>query len=493
MVRNRLWPAMATTIGGKHMAHNVLVICSDQHCREATGCYGHPLVRTPNIDALAARGTAFDVAYSAGPICVSARAGIQTGRWVHQLGTWSSAEPYDGSVPGWGHRLQAENRASVSIGKLHFRSTRDNNGFSEEIIPVHVLNGIGFTSSLVRDGLETYPSNSDFANDIGRGESRYTKYDRKVCELSCSWLTDVAPELDQAWTLFCSFVAPHHPIVAPDEFYDLYDRDQIDMPRLHAAGERPDHPVLDVCQVIWDYDRHFRDADHIREARLSYFGYVSFMDHNVGRVLAALEDSGQADNTLVIYVSDHGEMLGNHGLWAKMNMYEESSAIPLIAAGPGMPSGVRCTAPASHIDLQPTILKAHGLDDETGLDGVALQDLVSGGHEDRAVLSEYHERGAITGMFMTRWRNWKYIAYPGYPPQLFDMAADPIESSDLGRDPAHAANRALCDDKLREIVDYEAANRRCFADQTRRIAALGGREAAFADGGNAYTPMPEVV
>ena len=248
------------------MAHNVLVICSDQHWRDTAGCYGHPLVQTPNIDALAARGTVFDVAYSAGPICVSTRASMQTGRWVHQLGTWSSAEPYDGSVPGWGHRLQEEGRVSVSIGKLHFRSSEDNNGFSEEIVPVHVVNGVGFTSSLVRDGLEPYTSNSDFATDIGRGESRYTKYDRKVCELSCAWLTEAAPGLDQPWTLFCSFVAPHHPIVAPNEFYDLHDRAAIDMPRLRAPGERPDHPVLDASQAIWDYDRHFRDDDHIRPA-----------------------------------------------------------------------------------------------------------------------------------------------------------------------------------------------------------------------------------
>ncbi len=474
------------------MAHNVLVICSDQHWRDTAGCYGHPLVRTPNIDALAARGTVFDVAYSAGPICVSARASMQTGRWVHQLGTWSSAEPYDGSVPGWGHRLQEEGRASVSIGKLHFRSSDDSNGFCEEVIPVHVVNGIGFTSSLVRDGLEPYSSNRDFAEDIGRGESRYTAYDRKVCQLGEEWLTGVAPGLDQPWTLFCSFVAPHHPIVAPDEFHDLYAGERIDMPRLRAPGERPDHPVLDVCQAIWDYDQYFRDDDHIREVRHAYYGYVSFLDHHVGRLMRALEASGQADETLVIYVSDHGEMLGNHGMWAKMNMYEESSAIPLIASGPGMPSNARCQAPASHIDLQPTILKAHGLDDVPGLDGIALQDLASGGREDRAVLCEYHERGAVTGMFMVRWRHWKYIAYPGYPPQLFDMAADPVEASDLGRDPAHAATRSLLDRTLKGIVDYDEANERCFADQARRIAALGGREAALSDGNHAYTPMPDV-
>ncbi len=478
------------------MTMNVLFICSDQHQRDIIGCYGDPVVKTPNLDRLAARGTTFDKAYCAGPICVSTRASMQTGRWVHQLGTWSSAEPYDGSVKGWGHRLQDEGRECLSIGKLHFRSSDDDNGFAREIVPVHIINDVGFTSSMVRDRNTGYPSNEDFANDIGRGESRYTKYDRKVCELSCAWLKEEAPKLERPWTLFASFVAPHHPIVAPDAFYDLYDRDAIPAPRLRGAGERPDHPVLDVAQTVWDYDKHFRDDEHIREAGLSYYGYVSFLDHNIGQVLDALDASGQADNTLIIYTSDHGEMLGNHGMWAKMNMYEESSAIPLIVAGPGTPQGERCDAPASHVDLHQTILKAHDLalgDEDAALPGVALQDLMRGGHEERGVLCEYHETGAPTGMFMLRWRNWKYIAYPGYRPQLFDMIADLIEAHDLARDSAHADTVLACDAKLREIVDYDEANVRCFADQARKIAALGGRDAALDDGNNAYTPMPEVA
>ena len=481
------------------MAHNILVICSDQHWRDAAGCYGHPLVKTPNMDRLAARGTLFTRAYCADPCCVSTRASIQTGRWVHQHGCWSSAEPYDGTIRGWGHRLQDAGRASVSIGKLHFRSVQDNNGFSKEIVPVHVLNGTGFTSSMVRDSEDPYRSNEDFANAIGRGESSYTRYDRKVCELTCEWLRDEAPALDRPWALFSSFVAPHHPIIAPDAFYDLYDRDTIDMPRLRGADERPRHPVLDVWNRVWDYDRHFRDDEHIREARRSYYGYVSFLDHHVGRVIDALEVSGQADDTLVIYTSDHGEMLGNHGMWAKMNMYEEASAIPMIAAGPGVPKGAVCDAPVSHVDVHPTVLKAHDLEGracDAGLSGIALQDLARGGHGDRAVISEYHEIGAITGMFMMRWRDWKYVAYPGYLPQLFDMASDPIEACDLSSNPAHAATVAECDAQLRAIVDYDEANARCFAEQARKIAALGGRDIAMNDalagGGFSYTPMPEV-
>ena len=475
------------------MACNVLVICSDQHQRDIAGCYGHRVVQTPNIDRLAARGTTFTHAYAAAPICVSARASMQTGQWVHQLGMWSSAQPYDGSIPGWGHVLEAHARASVSVGKLHFRSTEDNNGFSREILPVHVPNGVGFTSMMVRDTNVSYGDTEDFAQSIGRGESPYTRYDRHVCKQACQWLREEAPQQTQPWTLFASFVAPHHPIIAPAKFYDRYSRASIDMPRLRGTAERPDHPVLQTLQNVWDYDRHFRDDDHIREVRLSYYALVSFLDHNIGKVLKALDESGQAEETLVIYLSDHGEMLGNHGLWAKMNMYEESAAIPLIISGPGIAAGARCEVPASHVDLQPTILRAHALEQPaatTALPGVALQELASGADTERAVLSEYHETGAVTGMFMLRWRNWKYIAYPGFRPQLFDLAADPAEATDLAANTAYATPLADCAQKLRGIVDPEEANRQCFTSQQQKISDLGGRAVALADGEHSYTPMP---
>ena len=475
------------------MTHNVLIICSDQHWRDTAGCYGHQLVKTPNMDRLAARGTRFTKAYSADPCCVPTRASMQTGRWVHQLGTWSSAEPYDGSVRGWGHRLQDEGRVVVSVGKLHFRSTADNNGFTREIIPVHVVGGVGFPSMMVRDQIQPYSGNEDFAESIGRGESSYTRYDRQVRDRTCDWLTNEAPKQDRPWAMFSSFVAPHHPIIAPDAFYDLYPHDEIDLPRLRAPEERPHHPVLDHWQVVWDYDRYFRDEAHIREVRAAYYGLVSFLDDNIGHVLAALESSGQADNTLVVYTSDHGEMLGNHGMWAKMNMFEESAAVPMIAAGPGIPEGGVCADPASHVDLHQTVLTAHGLGgdpEDATLSGIALQELALGGNEERAVISEYHELGAITGMFMLRWRNWKYVAYPDYPPQLFDLEADPIEEHDLASESAHQATLAACDAKLREVVDPDEASARCFADQAARIEAFGGLEAVMRAPDEPYTPMP---
>ena len=147
---------------------NLLFICSDQHACNALGCYGHPLVRTPHLDALAATGTRFTTAYSSSPICVPARAAIATGRHVHQCRAWSSAEPYDGSIAGWGHRLIEAGHRVVSIGKLHYRSTEDPNGFDTEILPMHVHGGVGWTTALLRD-TRPMPGAVDYARDIGLG------------------------------------------------------------------------------------------------------------------------------------------------------------------------------------------------------------------------------------------------------------------------------------------------------------------------------------
>ncbi len=136
--------------GGAMRATNLLILCSDEHTPRAMGCAGHAIVKTPNLDRLAARGTRFTSAYTPSPICVPARASLATGRHVHRTGCWSSAEPYDGAIPGWGHRLIAEGHRVVSIGKLHYRDTSDPNGFDPEILPMHVLNGIGWATALLR-------------------------------------------------------------------------------------------------------------------------------------------------------------------------------------------------------------------------------------------------------------------------------------------------------------------------------------------------------
>jgi choline-sulfatase len=475
---------------------NLLFIMADEHARSVLGCYGNPAVRTPNLDRLAARGTRFTNAYTPSPVCVSARASLATGRWVHQTGCWSSAEPYDGAIPGWGHRLAAAGHRVASVGKLHYRRAGDPNGFDPELLPLHVVGGRGWVKGLLRDPLPDYGDSArQFAEQVGVGETGYTLYDRRVCETAGAWLRENGGSRDKPWVLFVSFVSPHYPLIAPKPFYDLHDYAAIGPP--HRPDEVPDHPVLKAIYRFYNYRDHFTEA-RLREARLGYYGLAALVDHLVGELLGTLDALGLAADTRVVYTSDHGEMLGNHGMWTKMLMHEDSAAIPLIMSGPGVPAGRVVATPVSLVDCYPTIVEGAGLapqEAEAALPGRNLVAIAGGAEPDRAVLSEFHDGGTPTGYFMVRKAEWKYVHYAGSQPQLFNLASDPLEDEDLGESAAHAGVRADYEALLRDILDPEEVNRRAFADQARKIAALGGREAILANAAEdfGFTPLSDIA
>lgn len=459
------------------------------------GCAGHPIVKTPNLDALAARGAHFTNAYTPSPMCVPTRAAIATGDHVHKIRHWDSASPYDGKIRSWMRHLRDEGVEVVSIGKLHFRSSDDDNGFSEEILPMHVVGGIGWPVGLLRESLPAYDT-AELAADVGSGTSTYTEYDREITGATEDWLYAKAGSQDP-WAAFVSLVSPHYPLTCPDDFYAMYDPTQMDLPVGYADQFHPEHSELKNVAEFFDYDRHFDEAK-MREAKAAYYGLTSFMDACVGRILTALETSGQAENTVVIYVSDHGDMMGDQGFWTKQVMYEQSAGVPMIVAGPGVPKGRHVTTGASLLDLAVTALDVTGVehdDQSRALPGVSLRELANAEDDpDRTILSEYHDGGSTTATFMLRWQNWKYVHYVGHAPQLFDLETDPDEMRNLAtlrpNHPDTIAALAEGADRLRKICDADAVNALCFADQKARIAELGGEEACL----NAYvfnhTPTP---
>lgn len=468
---------------------NLLIVISDEHRRDAMGCMGHPIVRTPVLDALAARGAVFENAYTPSPICVPARAALACGDFVHRIGCWDSAAPYDGRQRSWMHTLRDGGVETVSIGKLHFRSCEDDNGFCEEILPMHVA-GDGWTLGLLRENPPPFEAAAELAAEVGSGETAYTGYDRAITEAAEAWLRARGAD---PWAAIVSFVSPHYPLQAPDDFYRLYDPAQMDLPVAYRPEERPDHPELRANAAFWDYDRHF-DEDRVRQAKAAYYGLISFMDDCVGRVLATLEAVGQAEETLILYFSDHGDMMGDHGFWTKQVMYEASAGVPMIAAGPGVRANRRVATAVSLLDVAPTALDVFGIDDPRygpGLPGRSLSALAAEPDDPgRAVFSEYHDGGSRTGVFMLRWDRWKYVHYAGGTPQLFDLHDDPLELRDLADEPGMGAILSEGRNRLGVICDPEAVNARCFAEQRRRIEALGGAEACRTAGAFNHTPTP---
>jgi choline-sulfatase len=471
---------------------NLVFIMSDEHNRRVMGCSGHEMIRTPNLDRLAAAGVRFTDAYCNSPICVPSRASFATGRYVHQVRFWDNAIPYDGSVPSWGHRLGEHGHRATSIGKLHFRSAEDRNGFAEEIMPLHVVDGLGDLLGLIREDTPPRKAALRLAEEAGCGDSSYQGYDDNITAAAQDWLRQRAPDYrDRPWVLFVSLVCPHFPLIARPEWYNLYPEDAVPWPQQYAENERPNHPFIQATREIAIYDKAF-DERKVRKALAAYFGLVSFVDHNVGQLLDTLQETGLTANTRVIYTSDHGDNLGARGLWGKSNMYEDSAGVPLLMAGPEIPAGYVCHEPVTLVDGFPTILDCVGAPRDpadAALPGTSWFDVMRGVTPRRA-FSEYHASGSVTGAFMIRKGDFKYVYYAGMPPQLFDLAADPWEARDLAAEPGYAGLLRDCEQELRKIVDPDATDRLARSDQQDRIAAFGGREAIIARGTFGHSPVP---
>jgi choline-sulfatase len=475
---------------------NLLIIMSDQHSRTRLGCYGDPIVKTPNLDKLAEQATRFDACWTPSPVCIPARAAFATGKYIHQIGFWDNADPYDGSVPSWHHRLRDRGHRVVSIGKLHFRSDEDDSGFSESIIPMQVIEGKGDLLGLIRDELPVRGAASKMARMAGPGESPYTQYDREIASRAQIWLREEAPKCTgKPWVLFVSFVCPHYPLTAPPEhFYRYFDDPKLPMPLFYEEDERPKHPFVRDYAASFNFDDYFETPGDVRRAVAGYFGLCSFMDEQAGKVLGALAAAGLTAKTRVIYTSDHGDAVGKRGLWGKSTLYEEVCGAPMIVSGEGIPEGKSIDTPCNLIDTYPFIMECVGAPQLKQQDhsGFSLARLALGERPERTVLSEYHGMGSTTGAFAIRAGNYKYIHYVKYPSQLFDLARDPHEAADLASDPGHAGVLQACEARLRALLSPEEIDARAKKRQADQLARYGGREAVIARGDLGFSPPPGI-
>lgn len=473
---------------------NLLFFLSDNHARSALGCYGNPVVRTPVLNSLAARGTRFANAYTASPLCCPARASIATGRFPFQTGYWDNAIVYDGRVPSWMHRLRDAGADVVSVGKLHFRSSDDDNGFTQEIAPMHILNAKGGVSMLLRWSDEEPVNRGQwelYLEQSGSGTTHYQEYDFEISRLAIDWLKQHARHRDRPWALFVSYVSPHPPFAVPQELLDLYPFDRMPLPPLFRADERPQHPSLLHLRRIMGF-RAMDSEAALRRIAACYYALVTHLDRQIGEVLRAAGDLGLLENTRIIYTSDHGEALGAHGLFGKANLLDPGAGVPLLVCGPDIPSGRVEQVPVSHVDLYPTIVEGAGLSPvpaEADLPGHSLFRMES---RNSPVFAEYHATGTRRGVSMLRAGAYKLIHHLDAPAQLFNLEADPDESHDLAADPAEAARVRELERQLHAVCDPAAVDERARADQRAKAEHWGGNDAIRKEGLIVYTPPPGV-
>jgi choline-sulfatase len=284
------------------------------------------------------------------------------------------------------------------------------------------------------------------------------------------------------------------PLVVPQEFLDPYLREDIGLPKLLPRDGHLRHPWVERMASFWDHDATF-DSDERRKLAIAcYYGLITFLDHQVGKVLEVLERTGLAETTRIVYSSDHGDNLGTRGLWNKDVLYREATGIPMIVAGPDVPLGVRTTN-VGLVDLHPTFLDALGVPpspEDRDLPGRSLFALARQPDDaTRVGFSEYHAVGAPSAGYMLTRGRYKYHHYVGYAPELFDLEDDPEETRDLAGDPAHAGVLAEFEAALRALLDPEGVDRRAKDDQNALIARFGGRDAALRLGYPGETPTDQ--
>ena len=475
---------------------NLVVIVDDQHNKKMLGCYGHPTVKTPNLDKLAKRGVRFSNAYTPSPICVSARAAAATGQYVHDIGCWDNASAYDGKVASWGHRLQQAGNRCVSIGKLHFRSEEDPTGFDKQIIPMHIAGGVGDLMGAIRPDLPIRYQSRKYVESVKVGTSAYIDYDLNIVSEAETWLSEKAQENDnKPWTVFISLIAPHFPLTVPKKYFDLYPLDTIEMPKPADLEYQQNHPWWNGFINSNIFDQYFKDDEHRKMAIACYLGLCTFTDENVGSILATLDKTGLSEKSRVIFFSDHGDNMGARGILGKSTMHEESARITMIKAGPDIPQNKVVSTPVSLVDLFPTVIENAGLEtleSDKDLPGTSLISIArSDDQKDRVVFSEYHGAASVSGVFMLRKGSFKYIHYVSFSPELFDLEKDPEELTNLSEMPEYSEIIDQFRAILKDIVDPEKIDALAKKDQAALIQKFGGAKKIIESGGLSGTPVPD--
>ena len=448
---------------------NLLYIHSDQHNPAVIGCYGDPLVQTPNLDALAARGTVFTNAYCSSPVCVPSRMSMLSGRYPYENEVWANNHILDSGIPTFAHAMGAVGYRPVLFGRMHAVGTDQLHGYAERPIGDHSSN---------------FPGSGEAPKDLraalrrsGAGQSGYQVHDEDVTAATVDFLNrlGVRKRAGQPAEPFClsvGFMLPHSPYVARREDYDLY-RDTMTMPEHPEPFGDDLHPYFK-----WWRQRTGQDAvpdEEVLRARTAYWGLVTRMDAMIGEITDALRRNDLDGDTLILYTSDHGEQAGEHGLWMKRTFYEASVKVPAILSRPGtLPEGRRCDRVVSSLDFNATMLDALGAPALPHSRGRSLMDLIrseGAGWEDVAISEYCTNEGCLHRM--VRSGEWKLNYYHGQEPQLFNLAEDPAERHDRAQDSGCREVREALTARVLADWDPEAVAEK-MAEKRRDLELIRG-------------------
>ena len=457
---------------------NIVLIMADQLAPQFTGTYGHPLVKTPHIDALAARGTRFDAAYCNSPLCAPSRFSFMAGQLITNIGAWDNATEFPASIPTFAHYLRTMGYKTCLSGKMHFVGPDQLHGFEERVTTDVYPSDYAWTPDWENheQRIDKWYHNMDSVTEAGIGAATFQlDYDDEVAFFAKRRIMDFARYKEQPFCLVASFIHPHDPYVARQKWWDLYDSAEIDPPKITIPRDQQD-PFSGRLMDGIEATETSGTPEEIRDARHAYYANTSYFDGMVGEIVETLKDAQLLDNTIIIVTSDHGDMLGERSLWYKMNFFEHSARVPLVMAGPGIAQQAVPNA-CSLVDLLPTMIDIAATNGAQKpaygqpIDGRSLLPVAMGQDDtDDVAVGEYCAEMTSHPVYMIRRGKYKYIHCDSDAPLLYDLEADPDEMNNLAEDPAHTEVAAAFSAEVASRWDSTAIRQQVIASQRQRRA-----------------------
>ncbi|SEL01090.1 choline-sulfatase [Roseovarius nanhaiticus] len=431
-------------------------------------------LHAPNIKRLAARSTRFANAYTASPLCAPGRASFMSGLLPSRSRVYDNAAEFAADIPTYAHHLRRAGYQTCLSGKMHFVGPDQMHGFEERLTTDIYPADFGWTPDYRKPGerIEWWYHNMGSVTGAGVAEiSNQMEYDDEVAYEATRKVYDYARGKDaRPWCLTVSFTHPHDPYVARKKYWDLYEDCEHLLPEVPAmdydAHDSHSQRIFDAN----DWRSYDITEEDIRRSRRAYFANISYLDDKIGEVMEALEGTRQDKDTVILFVSDHGDMLGARGLWFKMSFYDGSSRVPMMIAAPGMEPG-RIETPVSNIDVCPTLCDLAGVSMEEvapWTTGQSLVPLGQGGTREEPVAMEYAAEASYAPLVSLRQGKWKFNRCALDPDQLFDLEADPHELTNLAADPAHAETLQHFSQMAEERWDLATFDAQVRESQARR-------------------------
>ena len=417
---------------------NLLILMADQLAARVLRAYGGGIARTPHIDALADEGVVFDSFYCNSPLCAPSRFSFLAGQLPSKIGAYDNAAEYPAQIPTFAHYLRRAGYQTALAGKMHFCGPDQLHGFEERLTTDIYPSDFGWTPdwSAFEQRPSWYHSMDSVLQAGACTRTNQIDFDDEVVVAARQKLFDLARSRDRRpFCLVVSMTHPHDPYVIPHAYWSRYRDEEIDLPRVPDLAGREDAHSRRLRHVI-GLDVARPTESQVRAARRAYYGAVSYIDDQIGALVSTLEQAALAANTVTVILADHGDMLGERGLWYKMNFFEPAARIPLIVHAPGRFAARRVAAPASLLDLLPTFatFAYNGAAPAYAapVDGASLLPALEGsGAPSGEVIGEYLAEGAIAPIVMIRRGRYKFVHSPADPDQLFDVSADPDERINL--------------------------------------------------------------